>query len=127
MYLTREEFFHNAWRWICGLPDKKFYWECDFSYEEIRALQWDDEFEEYCRNRMIMGAFRYGTLPTNRDKDSSHLFQSIKDRLDLFLKTHDLELLVDIANFARVGFYNCKDKKDYTFGKVDTEKVKWQR
>lgn len=88
-------------------------------------MQWDDEFEEYCRARMIMGVFRYGALPVNRDKDCGHLFQSIKDRVDLFLETHDLELLTDIANFARIGFHNCKGKKGYTFGKVSTKKVKW--
>ena len=53
------------------------------------------------RNRMEMGCFRYGHLG---DKVLRGYVGSAYDRLDLYLKTHNTELLVDVINLVMIEF-----------------------
>jgi hypothetical protein len=72
------------------------------SLPALLASEWSPEFEEYCRNRMVVGAFRYGLL--GKDKPSWARIDSCMDRLLLYLETGNTEHLVDVANLCQLEF-----------------------
>jgi hypothetical protein len=55
------------------------------------------------RLRLIMGAFRYGKLH-GQGKPAYDRVGSAKARLDLYLRTHNQEHLVDAANLLLLEF-----------------------
>ncbi|MCK5127593.1 MAG: hypothetical protein KAR42_15155 [candidate division Zixibacteria bacterium] len=65
--------------------------------------EWSSKFEEYMRNRMIMGAFRYGRLNTPEKPQFDRIGSALK-RLELYRKTGNTEHLVDIANMCLLEF-----------------------
>ena len=74
------------------------------SLEELRAKQWSAEFEELQRNRMIVGAFRYGMVATQRRATAYDNVGSLIDRARAYIETGNMEHLVDIANLAMIEF-----------------------
>lgn len=71
-------------------------------YKELCVTEWDSRFEQLMRNRLIVGAFRYGRL-----RDVSKKFDTITSiirRAELYRKDGNQEHLVDIANLALVEF-----------------------
>jgi len=96
-------FFDNLWRWKCGLPEEE---EIRMpSLEEMQRTQWLPAFEKAQRERLIMGAFRYGLNFTgNQNKSNYDRISSIIKRAELYKETGNDELLVDIANFAMLEF-----------------------
>ena len=86
------------------------------SLEELKESEWDSAFESLMRNRLIMGAFRYGLF-----KDGARGYDrltSIRQRLDLFESTGNGEHLVDVANLALM-IYHYKDHTKFHFKSVD--------
>ena len=70
---------------------------------QLRKTQWNHEFEQLMRNRLIMGAFRYGVIhvtPTPWEP----CVRSIVERINEFASTGNREHLVDVANLAMVLF-----------------------
>ncbi len=76
------------------------------SLEELRRSQWSEEFETLMRNRLVMGAFRYGLLENQKGNVKWAMLPSIRRRLDLYEQTGNLETLVDVANLCMVEFLN---------------------
>lgn len=76
-------------------------------YEKLRETQWCYEFEQFMRNRLMMGAFRYGIL-RSKDKPTYDHMKAILVKAMLFEKTGNLELLVDIANYAMCEYVEGK-------------------
>lgn len=76
------------------------------SWEILRESEWCHEFEHLMRNRLIMGAFRYGRNFENRpqDKPQYNRVGRIKTCCEQYLQTGNLELLVDIANMAMLEY-----------------------
>lgn len=98
-------FFKNAWRWKedlqynFHLPQEDFY----IDTENIENATWSYEFEHYQRNRLILGALRYGRVLTpGRSKYDrvSGMFRYIKE----YENTGNLECLVDVANYCMLEF-----------------------
>lgn len=73
------------------------------SLDILRQTEWLPEFEQLMRNRLVMGAFRYG-LMSSPDKTRWSCLPSIRRRLDRYEETHNLEHLVDVANLCLVEF-----------------------
>jgi hypothetical protein len=73
--------------------------------DELRQTEWSPEFEQLMRNRLLMGAFRYGLM---RDKLKSKwkMLPSMRRRLDHYEETGNLEMLVDVANLCLLEFLN---------------------
>ena len=69
----------------------------------LRRTEWSPRFERLMRNRLIVGAFRYGRMGTPA-KGSYALVDSARRRLDAYEATGNLEHLVDVANLALVEF-----------------------
>lgn len=75
------------------------------SLAELRQSEWVPEFEQLMRNRLLMGAFRYGLLQEKIDGQSHFkLLPSIRKRLDAYESTGNQEHLVDIANLCMLEF-----------------------
>lgn len=70
--------------------------------EELRKTEWNTEFEEKMRNRLILGAFRYGLL--NRQSLKFNVPDYIRVKLKRYEETGNLEALVDVANLALVEY-----------------------
>jgi len=70
---------------------------------ELARSQWSPAFERLCRNRLVMGAFRYGQIGTARKPTYSNTRSAIR-RLRAYERTGNLEHLVDAANLCQVEF-----------------------
>jgi len=71
--------------------------------EELKKTEWSPKFEKFMRNRLIMGALRYGCLQPG-SKPRYNRVDSIRQRLDLYQQGGNQEHLVDIANLAMCEF-----------------------
>jgi hypothetical protein len=69
----------------------------------LRVTQWNRTFERLQRNRLVMGAFRYGDL-IHQPTFGTTTIESAIQRAKLYLQTGNLEHLVDVANLAMVEF-----------------------
>jgi len=100
--LTLDWFFRQAWRQSAGLPEESPHPPRP-SLDVLRQSQWCAEFETLMRNRLLMGAFRYGTfdeqVTTRHDNPAS-----MEKHLAAYRETGNAEHLVDIANLALVEF-----------------------
>ena len=70
---------------------------------DLARTEWSPQFERLMRNRLVMGALRYGPLhapgkrPWNRPA-------GIAKRLAQYIRTGNTEYLVDVANLALLEF-----------------------
>lgn len=71
--------------------------------ESLRETEWFPEFEQLMRNRLLMGAFRYGLL-AKKGEQGYRMFDYLKSKVALYEQTGNLECLVDIANMAGLEF-----------------------
>lgn len=70
---------------------------------DLARSEWSPRFERLMRNRLIMGAMRYGLLHA-RGKRAYDRVASIRKRLALYEQTGNLEHLVDCANLCLMEF-----------------------
>jgi hypothetical protein len=75
--------------------------------DELLATEWSPRFEKLMRENLLMGAFRYGLLKANKGRASNRIRDAIR-RLNVYLKTGNADMLVDVANFCLVEF-ECED------------------
>ncbi len=95
-------FFRQAWRQLAGLPEEPPRPQRP-SLDALRRSQWNAEFETLMRNRLVMGAFRYGTFAEQTCIRHDNL-ASIDKHAREYQRTGNAEHLVDIANLALVEF-----------------------
>lgn len=98
-------FLHNLWLWKCGLEEVPYDAPNQQTYDldELSKTEWSDRFEELMRNRLLMGAFRYGRLHDPNKKTYKRVQDAIR-RLTQYLETGNDELLVDAANLCLCEF-----------------------
>lgn len=82
----------------------------------IGKIQSCPKFEEYRKNRMIMGFFRYGPFICYIGKPKYDNIESIERRIAQYKTDHNREHLVDIANLAMIEFAT---HPNYPFNPVD--------
>lgn len=92
--------------------------------DELKRTEWNQQFETYMRNRLLIGRFRYESF-TERTTQYDRVSSCVR-RLQMYQETNNLEFLVDIANLCMVEF---DDKSgEYYFDSIDdgqhVEKVK---
>lgn len=79
---------------------------------ELRASEWDDEFEQLMRNRLLMGAFRYCPMQDKFDGDGGRrrwdMIGSTERRLAAYRADRNLEHLVDVANLMLLEFLQAR-------------------
>jgi hypothetical protein len=111
------DFLKNLWRDLAGLPELPEQSERMPDLHIIRKIQWCPEFEELMRNRLVMGAFRYGLVDQKKSKSMNHM-SSVRKRLDRYEETGNLEFLADVANLMMLEFMHC-DKSNKKFIPLD--------
>lgn len=118
--MNSQEYLLDLWYNLSGI--KKLEIEKMPDIEELKKTEWSPTFERLMRNRLLMGAFRYGRLHA-KDKAKYNRVQKIKDKIVLYEETGNLECLVDIANIALMEFeegkhpnkhFKSTDDKDHT-------------
>ena len=114
-------FIKNLWRWKVGLPDLPISKPIP-SLEHVYSTNWSNQFEQYMRNRLAMGYFRYG--PLNEQKKGEYdCIGSIETRLAIYKESGNDELLVDVANLCLVEFVNGNHPKKHFSSEDDGEHV----
>lgn len=91
------KYIKNLWLWKCGMHEERL------DMNDLEKTEWSNEFESFMRNRLIMGAYRYGRLQKGK-KPNYDRVKEIKRRAELYEKTGNQEYLVDVANFAMCEF-----------------------
>ena len=71
--------------------------------ESLVVTEWSNAFETLMRNRLVMGAFRYGTQEQQARKHIDRV-GSLRRRLDAYEADGNLEHLVDFAAIAMAEF-----------------------
>lgn len=108
MDLVQREFLDNLWRWKCGVPEKDLNPKTKkLDYAELIHTEWSPRFEQLCRSRLLIGAFRYGKLKSAGKPDYDRV-NDIRKRLALYEATGNTEFLVDVANAAMLEFEEGK-------------------
>lgn len=76
--------------------------------KNLEKSEWSPEFERLMRNRLLMGALRYGTFKEKQEtmysKDPWDLLTPITDKVKLYQQTGNTEYLVDAANYLMLAF-----------------------
>jgi len=125
-------FLDNLWRWKIGVPEKGYGNMPDL--DKLRKSQWSNEFESlirnrfermydlrlsefftYARNRMLMGAFRYGIVGTDNSTSHDHL-SSVPKRYKKFHETYNPEYLYDIYNFMMLQWIDTGKQDSQLIG-----------
>ena len=76
-----------------------------YRLEDLENSEWSPSFERLMRNRLIMGALRYGTLAVKKCK--SHrwdLVGAVQRKIQSYETTGNTEYLVDAANYCLLEF-----------------------
>lgn len=73
--------------------------------QELAATEWSSRFEQLMRNRLIMGAIRYGRFRDGaKTKATYDLVGAVRGKVELYAKTGNAEYLVDAANYCLLEF-----------------------
>lgn len=84
---------------------------------DLKSTEWSPLFEKLMRNRLVLGAFRYGRLAAFL-KPQYNRVESIEKRILLYKKTGNTEFLVDIANLCLCEFVEGKHPNKH-FNAID--------
>jgi hypothetical protein len=71
---------------------------------ELARTEWSPQFERYMRNRLAVGAFRYGRLQAP-GKPAWDRIAGMEKRIAQYRQTGNTECLVDVANMALLEFF----------------------
>lgn len=84
--------------------------------------EWSEKFEQLMRNRLIMGALRYGEMHKQED-GFYHYPKSVLSKLQQYQRTGNTELLVDAANCCMLEFVKGKHPLKHFHATDDTDHV----
>lgn len=72
---------------------------------DLEKSEWSPEFERLMRNRLLMGALRYGLLEHKRKVGRKwDLIGAVEAKVKKYQETGNTEYLVDLANYALLEF-----------------------
>lgn len=71
--------------------------------EEILRRDFSEGFINRMKNAIEMSYYKYGNA-SKTYPELAQAYKCIEERLELYLKTHNKDYLVDIANFAMLEF-----------------------
>lgn len=90
-----------------------------YDFATLQKTEWSPQFEQYMRNRLIMGALRYGLLSEKRKKGGKwELLEAIKTKIEKYEETGNTEYLVDAANYCLLAF-ECDSHPNKHFHALD--------
>lgn len=71
--------------------------------KQILDRDFSNEFITKMKNAIVMSHYKYGWC-SQTYPELAQAYKCIKERLDLYERTHNTEYLVDVANFAMIEF-----------------------
>lgn len=81
---------------------------------DILKRDYSEEFDTKRKNAIETSHYKYGWL-SQTYPELAQAVKCIQERLDLYNKTHNLEYLIDVANFAMIEYmYPSYDDAKYT-------------
>lgn len=89
------------------------------SLSELEKTEWCKEFEVLMRNRLLLGALRYGRM-RNKEKGNYSCIRYIINKLEMYCETGNTECLVDVANLALVEFVHSRHPNKHFAAQDDT-------
>jgi len=110
-------YLNNLWRWKCGLPEIEPSKPQSITLDELQQTEWNVDFEKLMRNRLIMGAMRYGRIGAKNKPKYDRIGSMIK-RLEKFKDSGNKEFLVDVANLCLLEFVECNHPNKH-FASID--------
>lgn len=124
--ITLEEFYINAWRRKEGYPELNLMPKSNLNLKELEITQWNKKFEQLMKNRLIMGAMRYGdnklSTPGGKKEEIDYKYITyLEYKLKKYKETGNLEFLVDVANLSMLEFHNGNHPKKH-WTPIDNEK-----
>ena len=100
--MNKQFFLKNLWHWKCGVPEIEPKKEIH-NYQALQKSEWSCRFENLMRNRLVLGAMRYGKLNAPGKPEYDRI-ESAHNRLKQYEKTGNIEHLVDVANMMLLEF-----------------------
>ena len=82
-------------------------------FDELRQSEWSFTFEHLMRNRLVMGAMRYGKIHAEGKPRYDRIKGALK-RLRQYQATGNLEALVDVANLMLLEFEEGRQHQHFT-------------
>lgn len=70
----------------------------------LKQTEWIPEFEQYMRNRLVMGALRYETFAEKLHGNKYDCLEYVRRKCKEYEQTGNLECLVDAANLLMIEF-----------------------
>ena len=87
--------------------------------EEILKRDFSEEFITKMKNAIEMSHHKYGFM-SKTYPELAQAYKCIQERLDLYIKTHNKDYLIDIANFAMIEYmHSMFSDAHYTPGDSD--------
>lgn len=75
------------------------------TFEDVLKTEYSEEFDNLRKKAMVTSFFKYGALKDNYSIHKTiNAIESLVLRLELYKKTGNRELLIDVANFAMNEF-----------------------
>ncbi len=75
------------------------------SLSQLTATEWSPRFEQLMRNRLLMGAFRYGQFADGAETKAPYdLVGAVRRKIGSYAETGNTEYLVDAANYLLLEF-----------------------
>ena len=90
-----------------------------YDFDDLRRTEWSNQFELLMRNRLILGAVRYGKLG-EPNKPKYDRMSAILNRAARYIEDGNQEHLVDVANLAMLEFVEGKHEKQH-FSALDED------
>lgn len=113
-------YLNNLWLWKCGLPEEEP--SPKISLSDLRKTEWSVDFETLMRNRLVVGALRYGRMG-GKNKPQYNRVESMLKRLHKYSDNGNKEYLVDVANLCLLEFVECHHPKQHFQATDDVDHV----
>ena len=88
--------------------------------EEILKTCYSESFVNKMKNALEMSYYKYGEAKLTYP-ELAQAYKCVRERLELYEKTHNTEYLVDVANFAMLEFM-FPAFKDASYKPTDSDK-----
>ena len=119
----RAAYLRNLWRWATGEPEYPVATRMEVDSEVLRVTEWSFEFERLMRNRLHLGAYRYGRINAPGKARYDRVTSIIK-RLVKYRKTGNVDLLVDASTLSLLEFEEGDHPLRHLDGAAHDETVK---
>ena len=116
----------NRWRLLHGLGERQK--GLLPSFDEIKEKVDSEEFNKLAYNKLLQGFYRYTNPENPFPKTSKYDFiQAMKNKIARYEQTHNLELMVDVRNYAMLEFTKPQFGDAYYHNEDDTEHAPLKR